>query len=147
MQRLSCGRKIRWYDKTIASERLVAECLMQGAVSGHFPSPDGAAGGLRQLAHDAQPAQVPQAALWVVPALPEATADVAANPRLRAEDVAAVLGQPVIRPPASDIGAPAVAQLLTAQTLTASPQFPRLVFHSFHTLRGRFDPPFTADPK
>lgn len=74
-----------------------------------------------------------------MPALPEAASNVATYPRLGLENVRSFLGRLEVSPPASDVGAPAVTQLFTAQTLTASPHLPHFVFEPLHPLWCRTD--------
>src|SRR6185503_2000445 len=83
----------------------------------------------------------------MVPTLPEAGSNVAAYPSLQSEDVSALFGQPVVCPPAPNIGAPAVPQFFTGLTLAAAPHLSNLRFESLHARRSRFDLPLRVDTK
>ena len=131
------------------SQCLVVKGFVHDSVRRHSPRSFGAVCGLQQTSSYTQFTQMPPSPSTAVPSLPEATPDVPTDPALGVEDVPAFLGQTVIGPPASDVSAPAVTQLFTAQTLAASPHLPHLVFHSLHTLRSRLRPPLpvNAEPK
>ena len=104
----------------------------------------------RHFQHSAaqpQASQLAQPAPPVVPPLPKAFPNVSPDPAFQPENVAAVLGQPVVTPPASDIRAPAIPQLRAALALAAAPQLPDLRLGPFHTLGGRFDLSFRIDHK
>ena len=87
------------------------------------------------------------ASVAIVPSQPEAFPDVPANPSLQPEDGLPVLGQAEVSPPASDVSAPGVPQLVAGSALAAPPHLPHLRFESLHALRGRFDLPFAVQSK
>ena len=93
----------------------------------------------RPLPPDAQGPEVSEAPTLVVPAIPEARANVSANPWFQSEYRVSLFGQPVVSPPAPDIGTPVVSALFARQTLVTFPQLPNLLLEAFQTRWRDFD--------
>src|SRR5688572_21565948 len=105
----------------MAPQHRVAQRRLQARAGRNPPRSFGTVRHLEKASTQPQASQLSQPPAPVVPSLPEAAPHVSSYPAFQSEYLPAFLGQPVISPPASDVGAPVVPQLDAGSTLAASP--------------------------
>ncbi len=92
------ARKVGWRDEPISLQDAVAEGFLQHGVPPHVPGAATAMGKVSPRRWDSQAREGGAASAGVVPALPKAFPDMAADPAAQSQDAAPFLGPAIVGP-------------------------------------------------